>query len=205
MNGTRTLYRRIELTIETSQNAVSPSLTNEKGIVIIRSGSQMSLTVLEVQTLHGILHGPNPPPLFRKLSSAEWALFENAVTGSASFTVPAAPSPLPPSFQLTGPSNTGSNSNPRIETDSTDMHRQDSGSGSESSGATTPLEPVGPISSSGTFVSHHGGLTLVAAATRQQRWDAGLPAEEKAVRKAEMAAEQAAKKAATQARKVRRS
>lgn len=184
--------------------------------------SPTRLTVLEVQTLHAVLHSLDPPPLFRKLSDAEWTLFEAAVASGTDFSVPPssttvnAPHLPPPRLLLPGPSNLTSTSQhatvnggtttpPRDPSHSLDRDRDPgpspntSASHSGDTNSSRPITPVESVPTSGTLVSIDGGLTLVSVKARNLRWDSGMSLEEKAARKVEIEAEKAAKKAAKKA------
>ncbi|KAK7682016.1 hypothetical protein QCA50_014980 [Cerrena zonata] len=68
--------------------------------------SPVRLSVLELHTLHNLLHGSDPPPLFRKLTNAEYALFEATITkGTLQTLPPPPPINIPVPTLLHGPNN----------------------------------------------------------------------------------------------------
>lgn len=185
--------------------------------------SPTRLSVLELQTLHGLLHSENPPPLFRKLTSAEFKVFEDAIESGTLETLP----PLPPvnvpiPTVLAGPSNSEANNRSGANTDNLEI----TGLPPRSTSSLTPPTPLvltssapstsafvtpaplapaviptpAPAPRGGTLLSFDGKKSaLVLPKPRAKHCDANMStAESKAAKAAKMAekAEMQARKAA---------
>ncbi|KAK7690565.1 hypothetical protein QCA50_005663 [Cerrena zonata] len=111
--------------------------------------SPVRLNTVELHTLHDLLHGPNPPSLFRHLTNSEYVVFEDAIKRGTLETLP----PLPPTnvpvpTLLPGPSNSvpsgrsGANTD---DLDTTDLAPRSTMGPPASSATSSPPPPSNPL------------------------------------------------------------
>lgn len=171
------------------------------------------LPVLELHTLHGVLHASDPPSLFRKLTNDEWALVQAEIAKGGSYNdLPSSIVPsLPPRLLLMGPGPSPSATSDEPDsppTTSSPSHAPPSPPTIEPQAPPpapppdsppTPQPPLG--AAGGVVVSLNQADPLVIRPPRKVRYDAGLTPEQKAIRKREIEAEKAAEKKAKAAAK----